>query len=144
MGNVTKNFSRWEWACQCGCGFDQLAQPTIDLIQKIRDVSGEKLTITSGCRCPEHNAYVFGAKNSLHLPDKDGFGWALDFRYSRGGSGWRRSNQRTMELYVYADQCGAGGIGLYHGRIHIDQRQRRKPRRSRTRWLDSSWNWADT
>ena len=140
MGDVTKNFSRHEWACECGCGFDQLAEPTAELVQKIRDAVGSPIKITSGCRCAAHNERIPGsAAKSKHLPDKDGIGWALDIRLAKRGYGWRRSNRETLKLYVIADQLGAKAIGLYHGRIHIDQRAGKK-----VRWIDKSFNWRDS
>jgi len=140
MGDVTKNFSRHEWECGCGCGFNTLAEPTIQLVQAIRDAVGVPITITSGCRCREHNKNIPGsAPNSKHLPDKDGVGWALDIRHKRGRYWQRNSNRETMRLYILADQLGAKAIGLYHGRIHIDQRPGKK-----VRWIDKSFNWRNS
>ena len=34
----------------------------------IEDIIEQPITITSGCRCPIHNAQVGGAKDSYHLP----------------------------------------------------------------------------
>lgn len=107
----------------------------IELLQKLRDVAGP-LKVTSGIRCPTHNAEVGGAKRSKHLPNKDGFCVASDITYATG----TLSNRRILKLYVLADQIGGfKGIGLYKGRIHVDSREGR-----RARWIDHFWNWKDS
>lgn len=110
----------------------------IELLQILRDVAGP-LKVTSGIRCPAHNAEVGGAKRSKHLPNKDGFCAASDITYATG----TLSNRRILKLYVLADQIVGGrgfkGIGLYKGRIHVDSREGR-----RARWVDHFWNWKDS
>ena len=115
-----------------------MAPNHIELLQNLRDVAGP-LKVTSGIRCPAHNAEVGGAKRSKHLPNKDGFCVASDITYATG----TLSNRRILKLYVLADQIVGGrgfkGIGLYKGRIHVDSREGR-----RARWIDHFWNWKDS
>lgn len=66
MGNLTENFSEWEFTCKCGCGKSDISLEFVELLQKIRDHAGIPMRITSGCRCEEHNKAVGGAKNSAH------------------------------------------------------------------------------
>jgi uncharacterized protein YcbK (DUF882 family) len=55
---VTKNFRRKELECKCGCG--QVINDELFLynLQRLRDLYGEPITISSGFRCPEYNAKV--------------------------------------------------------------------------------------
>jgi len=66
MGDLTKNFDRVEFACPCGCGFDEIDLGLVDTLQRIRDVLGVPLRINSGCRCLAHNQAVGGVPDSAH------------------------------------------------------------------------------
>ena len=66
MGDLTKDFSRSEFACKCGCGFDQIDPRVVDMCQVIRDKLGAPVRINSACRCAKHNAQVGGVKGSYH------------------------------------------------------------------------------
>ena len=70
MGDISKNFNRAEFACKCGCGFDNIDDRVVGMVQKIRDALGEPVRINSGCRCVEHNERVGGVKNSNHTLGK--------------------------------------------------------------------------
>ncbi len=72
------NFTRKEFACPCPrCGgfpaepAEQLARAA----QALRDQVGRPMPISSGVRCPAHNAEVGGVPTSRHLR-----GRAMDFR----------------------------------------------------------------
>ena len=60
MGDLSPNFSRYEFACRCGCGFDKPSDELVDHLQLMRDYLNEGITITSGCRCPAHNKQFGG------------------------------------------------------------------------------------
>lgn len=69
-----------EWVCQCGgkyCnGFP--AEPEEKLVRlavRVREHFGKPVEVSSGVRCPTHNAKEGGVANSRHLSGK-----ALDFR----------------------------------------------------------------
>ena len=66
MGDLTKDFSRHEFACKCGCGFDQIDPRVVDMCQVIRDKLGAPVRINSACRCQKRNAQVGGVKDSYH------------------------------------------------------------------------------
>lgn len=57
MGDLTKDFSRSEVACKCGCGMLPQAS-SLERLQKLRDVVGFPLRISSGARCAKHNMEV--------------------------------------------------------------------------------------
>lgn len=51
-------FTREELQCKCGCKQMKLSSQFIDKLDKLRESVGFPLTVTSGYRCPEHNAKV--------------------------------------------------------------------------------------
>ena len=63
---LTKNFSRSEFQCPCGCG-QQFVDPELaEKLQLIRDKLGKRIKITSGYRCFNHNQSVGGGFTSRH------------------------------------------------------------------------------
>jgi uncharacterized protein YcbK (DUF882 family) len=66
-GNLSEHFSRREFACKDGCGFDSVDPDLIDALEELREVVGRPVTINSGCRCWRHNADIGGSAQSLHL-----------------------------------------------------------------------------
>jgi len=85
----------------------------IDLLCAIKDrlAPGKEITIISGYRSPEYNAYLRSigrhvAAGSLHMA-----GLAIDFAINGIGMG---ELQRTAKLFA------AGGVGKYPEFVHID------------------------
>lgn len=66
MGDVSENFSRWEFACKCGCGFAAVDVELLGVLEQVRQIFG-KVTITSGCRCAKHNKNEKGYPKSKHV-----------------------------------------------------------------------------
>lgn len=52
------NFSAAEFACKCGCGQADMSPDFIGRLQRIRTELGKPIIISSGYRCPNHNAKV--------------------------------------------------------------------------------------
>lgn len=75
---LTKNFKRSEFACNCGCGFDDIDPKLVNIIQTIRDEVGP-IRISSGCRCEDWNKKVGGVKGSFHTK-----GFAADLVSNKG------------------------------------------------------------
>jgi len=67
MGDLSEHFSRSEFACQCGCGANQVSPVLIGRLEKMRGLAGIPFDLRSGCRCPAHNAAVKGRADSAHL-----------------------------------------------------------------------------
>ena len=114
MGDLTENFSKREFACRCGCGFDTPSLKLVQLLQRIRNHIGQPITVVSGCRCPKHNSAVGGARNSQHL-----LGKAADIKVP---------GLYPEKLGEYLEEhFGAriGGMGIYATFVHIDVREYR-------------------
>lgn len=101
--HLTKDFTRAEFACPCGCTAQMVDQDLADKLQRIRDALGVPLKVTSGYRCVKHNAdpKVGGSRSSKHL-----YGFAAD---------WRTLNRTVnpVALGIIAQAVGFGGIGIY-------------------------------
>lgn len=98
---LTKNFTRDEFQCQCKkCEAQMIDTELVEKLQRIRDVLGVPLKITSGYRCIVHNASkaVGGSRTSKHL-----YGFAAD---------WRTMN-RTVTPVALGIIAQAVGIGIY-------------------------------
>ncbi len=102
-------FGREEFACTCGCGFDTVDAELLMVIQMLRFMVNEPITITSGCRCKEHNTKI-GGKNSQHL-----LGRAVDIvvKGLHPHEVYRVLNDQYPQQY---------GIGKYDTFTHIDTR----------------------
>lgn len=114
MGDLSKNFSRSEFVCNCGCGFDTVDAELIMVLQDISDTFGAMIQVSGGNRCAFRNAGTEGAaKDSLHMDGK-----AADFRCRGIGPAivYNFLNDKYPNKY---------GIGLYPDRVHIDVRKKR-------------------
>lgn len=113
---LTKNFTKSEFECPCGCGQQSVDTELAEKLQLIRDKVNRPLKITSGYRCITHNASkkVQGSRTSKHL-----YGLAAD---------WRTTNRsiNPVALGIVAQAVGFGGIGIYwHSKgafVHTDTR----------------------
>ncbi len=112
MGDLARHFSRREFACRDGCGFDTVDAQLLEVLTVVREHFDAPVTITSGCRCAEHNAAVGGSPNSQHL-----LGRAADFVVQ---------GVAPDEVADWLDRTYAGrlGIGRYpkSGFTHVDSR----------------------
>ena len=63
---LSAHFRRREFACGCQCGFDTIDTQTLEILENVRRQFG-RVKVTSGARCPAHNAAIGGAENSQHL-----------------------------------------------------------------------------
>jgi len=127
MGDLSKNLSRHEFACKCGCGFDiadfklvQILQQTADHFLNIKaemDIVVVSITINSGCRCKKHNEAEGGSKNSRHM-----LGNAADFKlkYRLADGTKRQIDPNLVAAYLDKKYKYEYGIGWYNGRTHFD------------------------
>lgn len=122
MGDLSGNFSRREFACECGCGLDTvdarllfMMQASCDHFAQVLGVPKVKATVSGPNRCKKHNAAV---QKSLGLP-------ANDSQHSRCRAADYRIDQVTpKQLYDYLDKKFGKeiGLGLYSNRVHLDSR----------------------
>ena len=122
MGDLTKNISRRELACHCGCGFDSMDFETINVVQD----------------CCDHFSAIIGRRVVLHITSA-----ARCCKYNRkpvseGGPGSNDRSQHPLarpidfwisgvwpsEIYEYLDKKYPDryGIGKYKSFTHLDTR----------------------
>lgn len=121
MGDLSKNFSRSEFACKgtnC-CGHSAPVHPElISALQALRDQLNLPLSITSGFRCNRHNEFVGGAARSFHT-----LGMAADVACPEGMTA--EDLAQAVEAIPAFQQ---GGIGIYPSWVHLDVRTTGKAR----------------
>ncbi len=55
MGNISEHFSDYEFACPC-CEEVKVSERFLVKLDKLRELLGKPIHVTSGCRCTKHNA----------------------------------------------------------------------------------------
>ena len=117
MGDLTPNFSRHEFACKCGCGFNKINPKIPVWCQELRDAMGESIRINSGCRCPKHNAKA-GSTSTNHTS-----GNAADLSCA---SGHIALYKKAKEIYAQGKLKGIDLCLLEGSWVHIDCNGKRK------------------
>lgn len=119
MGKVSTHFNREEFACSCGCSFAVVDVELLRLLEEVRTHFDKPVTITSGCRCEQHNANVGGSKNSQHK-----LGRACDIVVK---------DIHSDKIYAFFDDRYPTqyGLGRYpnNGFTHVDTRD------TKARWV---------
>ena len=110
MGDLSEHFSRREFACKCGCGFDTVDVRLLELLEDIRTHFNAPVRINSGCRCKSHNKKVGGAKKSQHL-----YGRAADIKVDG-------IQPKHVYEYISTLETTKYGIGNYATFTHVDSR----------------------
>ena len=130
MGDLTKNLSRREFACECGCGFDTVDIDLAINLQRCVDHFAEGsdnvwILVTGPNRCKEHNEkvqkeyndnYVTYSSKTQHM-----YARAADFKLFYRDTGKQINPDRVAE---YLNDCykSKHGIGQYSNRTHYDTR----------------------
>jgi len=136
MGNLTKNLSRHEFECKCGCGFDTVDYGVVVMIQDGADYFAKKyeskiiVSITGGNRCKEHNEVVQKEANKNYVPysskstHMDAKGADHKFYFYDNGT---KAQIPPLVVYDYYDKKypNSHGIGLYSNRVHGDSRTKK-------------------
>lgn len=133
MGDLTKNLSRHEMACRCGCGFDTIDFMLVTVIQEYADMIAKQYNTTcivdirGGNRCKEHNEtvqkkyvdnYVPYSSKSIHMDAK---ACDVKFFYMKGLVKYQ-VDPKVVHSYFTKKFPNTFGLGLYHNRNHIDTR----------------------
>jgi len=110
MGDVSPNFSRREFSCKCGCGFQTVDVDLIAILETVRSKFNSPVTINSACRCHEHNENIGGSYGSKHKQ-----GIAVDIVVK---------GVNPKDVYKYLDDIypASYGIGYYDSFTHFDVR----------------------
>ena len=112
---LSKNFTRKDFKCPCGCTRQMVDSELVEKLQAIRDKLGKAIKVTSGYRCITHNASktVGGSPNSKHR-----YGMAADWRMVN-----RSINPVALGI-IAAQYFKAVGIYWYDGCaiVHTDTR----------------------
>lgn len=113
---LSDHFSLREFRCPCeltSCTVTKVDLSLIELLEIIRLALGIPLKITSGYRCPEHNASIDkSAPKSQHIEGKAADVLIPDHKH-----------------YLVEAMVGdKGGFGRYDDRVHVDTRG------SKARW----------
>ncbi len=110
MGDLSENFSRYEFKCKCGkCDCDTVDYALLNVLESVRTHFGARVDVGSAHRCKSHNDYVGGAKNSQHT-----FGRAADITVDG-----------VDPIHVYSYLLGRFpdvSLGRYPSFTHIDTR----------------------
>jgi uncharacterized protein YcbK (DUF882 family) len=105
MGDLSAHFSRSEFRCRHCSALVGPEPELVQVLERIRALSGAPLRILSGYRCPVHNRAVGGAIGSQHT-----HGTAADFAPGRATARQARD-------------AGAIGVGSRGGwATHVDVR----------------------
>lgn len=110
MMNISQHFKRSEFACKCGCGFDDVNLKLIEVLEGVRNHFNAPVYINSGCRCQRHNHAVGGKPNSQHL-----LGNASDIKV-------KGVAPEDVAGYLESKYPDKFGIGRYKTFTHIDVR----------------------
>ncbi|MFP5317390.1 MAG: YcbK family protein [Acidimicrobiia bacterium] len=120
-GELTPNFSVWEFACNDGTPVPDAALPGLrrlcqDVLQPLRDRFGT-CHVTSGFRTEAYNAAVGGATASFHI-------YTLHLHEQAAAADVYFESGSLSQWAGYADQLlgGGGGVGAYpaQGFLHVD------------------------
>ena len=111
---ISEHFSRHEFACPCGCGFDTVDIDLPMLCEAARLADGEQpMTVTSGCRCPAYNKQLQergypASDTSFHM-----WGKAADLQCR---------NPHVVWAYLRAEYPTRFGFIVYDWGVHVDTR----------------------
>lgn len=116
MGDLTKNFSSYEFGCKCKkCVYrngHQIDFGLVKKLQRIRDQLGMVMPINSGIRCYEWNKHEDGRSKSKHLPSQRCLAADIGMTDREG----------RLEIVRLALPLGLS-IGVYSWGIHLDNRE---------------------
>ncbi len=115
MTQLTKHFSESEFTCRCGCQQVNIDINFVEELEKLREMFGKKMTITSGFRCASHNQASGGYPNSMHLK-----GRAADIYVPNS------DDMHTLLRLVFTSGLNFGGIGIGKAFIHLDNRSKKR------------------
>ena len=122
MGDLSAHFSRWEFSCKCGCGFDPVDHELILVLEDLHDHYDNKhsITVNSGNRCVTHNETVQKKYNKNYVP----FSSKTTHKESKAGDiEVKGIPAENVADYLEKKYPNKYGIGRYKNRTHVDVRK---------------------
>lgn len=110
---LSPHFKKSEFACKCGCGFDDITQELVDVVEDVRCHFNSPTFIDSGCRCKIHNQAIGGKPLSQHP-----LGKAADIKV-------KGVEPKQVADYLESKYPNKYGLGRYKSFTHIDVRPNR-------------------
>ena len=108
MPKLSEHFQEQEFLCRhCGAGTGMISSRLIALLERTREIYGKPMRISSGFRCPAHNAAVGGVPTSAHLT-----GEAADVLCVLSGD--------RHKLLAAAYAAGSRRVGISGSFLHFD------------------------
>jgi len=95
-----------EFACKCGCGFNEMKPDFLAKLISAREISDVSYIINSGCRCETHNKAV-GSSSKNHVE-----GRAVDIKAV--------DSQTRFKILKGLISAGFTRIGIHERFIHVD------------------------
>lgn len=105
---LSEHFEANEFVCKCGCGKSIADKELVTKLEKLRELLGKPIYITSGYRCPKHSVSVGGYATDAHT-----VGIAADIQIS---------GYTVEDIAEAAEKVGFSGIGLMNNAVHVDVR----------------------
>lgn len=105
---ISNNFTLREFQCKDGSHQVAIDSKLLEKLQRLRDLAGKAINITSGYRNASHNKAVGGSPTSRHLT-----GQAADIHIA---------GMTPTQVAKLASQVGFTGIGVYNTFTHVDIR----------------------
>ena len=106
---ISTHFHLREFQCKDGSYQVVLKRDLLDKLQRLRDLAGLPVIVTSGYRNAAYNLKVGGSPTSRHLR-----GEAADIRVP---------GLNPDQVAQLAEQVGLTGIGVYNTFTHVDVRE---------------------
>jgi len=106
---LSEYFTRKEFECKCGCGFDTVDCELLEVLNKIREHFGP-VVINSACRCQSHNKSVGGRLDSFHL-----IGRAADITV-------KEATPDEVYTFLSTQYPNHFGVICYNTFVHVDSR----------------------
>jgi len=114
------NFTRDEYACNCGCGFDTVDYELDIVMDDIREYFNRPVHINRGASCVDHNEVIQKIAN----PNYIAFSSDSQHLYGKGCDFWVEFvHEDIVADYLEEKYPNKYGIGRYKGRTHIDVRK---------------------
>lgn len=115
MGDLTNDFSEWEFRCKCGCGICNVGDSFLVKLQQTRTIANISFGIISGCRCPVHNKNEGGKETSDHLATGSIQCEGADIRCYYSGD--------RLKIISAAIMAGFRRIGIAESFVHLGMKK---------------------